>query len=112
MLEIHEKKNTDGYENIIQNIDCQYLHIVESINGDSVNGYGIYSVDENGVTIYDFDSSDMNAMLSGINECIFEIKDENKIHNLTKLGFVMEHEQCINDISNFMINCKKCKELQ
>ena len=43
MLEIHEKKNTDGYENIIQNIDCQYLHIVESINGDSVNGYGIYS---------------------------------------------------------------------
>ena len=46
MLEIHEKKNTDGYENIIQNIDCQYLHIVESINGDSVNGYGIYSVDE------------------------------------------------------------------
>ena len=41
-----------------------------------------------------------------------EIKDENKIHNLTKLGFVMEHEQCINDISNFMINCKKCKELQ
>ena len=37
MLEIHEKKNTDGYENIIQNIDCQYLHIVESINGDSVN---------------------------------------------------------------------------
>ena len=119
MLEIHEKKNTDGYENIIQNIDCQYLHIVESINGDSV-----YSVDENGVTIYDFDSSDMNvtdgiirtilfkAMLSGINECIFEIKDENKIHNLTKLGFVMEHEQCINDISNFMINCKKCKELQ
>ena len=124
MLEIHEKKNTDGYENIIQNIDCQYLHIVESINGDSVNGYGIYSVDENGVTIYDFDSSDMNvtdgiirtilfkAMLSGINECIFEIKDENKIHNLTKLGFVMEHEQYINDISNFMINCKKCKELQ
>ena len=124
MLEIHEKKNTDGYENIIQNIDCQYLHIVESINGDSVNGYGIYSVDENGVTIYDFDSSDMNvtdgiirtilfkAMLSGINECIFEIKDENKIHNLTKLGFVMEHEQCINDISNFMISCKKCKELQ
>ena len=114
MLEIHEKKNTDGYENIIQNIDCQYLHIVESINGDSVNGYGIYSVDSSDMNVTDgiIRTILFKAMLSGINECIFEIKDENKIHNLTKLGFVMEHEQCINDISNFMINCKKCKELQ
>lgn len=124
MLEIHEKKDTVGYEEIIDNIDCQYLHIVESINGQQVNGYGIYSVDENGIIIYDFNGSDMNitdgiirtilfkAMLSGINECLFEIKNENKLHIIENLGFIKKNKKYIHDISDFMINCKKCKELQ
>lgn len=124
MLEIHEKKDTVGYEEIVGNIDCKYLHIVESINGQEINGYGIYSVDENGITIYDFNSSDMNitdgiirtilfkAMLSGINECKFEINNENKLHVMVSLGFIKENVKYISDISDFMVNCKKCKELQ
>lgn len=124
MLEIHEKKNTDGYEEIISNIDCEYLRIVESIDEDKVNGYGIYAVDENGLTVFDFDSADVNitdgiirtmlfkAMIAGINECSFQIKNQDKIHILERIGFIKENKKCINDISNFMINCKKCKELQ
>lgn len=124
MLEIHERVDTNGYEKEISRINCEYLRIVESINGNSVNGYGIYSVDENGLTIYDFKSKDLNVtdgivrtvlfkgLIGGINECNFEVTDSEKITDLIRLGFITKENMKINDINDFMNNCKKCKEMQ
>jgi len=124
MLEIHEKTGIEGYEEIIDGIECDCLHIVESKNGDNADGYGIYSVDENGLTVYDYDSNDLNitdgivrtilfkGMLGGINQCGFELKNKEKNKDLIRLGFITKKEKTITDINYFMNNCKKCKELR
>ena len=41
MLEIHEKKNFEGYEDIINKIGREELRIIESFSNGMVDGYGI-----------------------------------------------------------------------
>ena len=122
MLEIHERTDTKGYEDKVQNINSEFVHVVESINGESVNGYGIYSIDENGLKIYDFDGEKWDitdgvirtilfkGMLGGLNRCEFFISDAEKNKKLKTLGFVKDGVNSIDDINDFMSNCKKCKE--
>jgi len=121
MLEIHERQDTLGYENIISNILSENLHIVESKNGEATNGYGIYSVDENGLTIHDYQSDEweiidgiirtilFKGLLGGINRCDFQVRDLEKQTKLIKLGFIKEDLKQIEDINEFMSNCKNCK---
>ena len=122
MLEIHERTDTKGYEDKVQNINSEFVHVVESINGESVNGYGIYSIDENGLKIYDFDGEKWDitdgeirtilfkGMLGGLNRCEFFISDAEKNKKLKTLGFVKDGVNSIDDINDLMSNCKKCKE--
>ncbi|MBE6845412.1 MAG: hypothetical protein E7508_06845 [Ruminococcus sp.] len=121
MLEIHERQDTIGYENIVATILSENIHIVESKNGESTNGYGVYSVGENGLSIHDYESGEWDiidgiirtilfkGMLGGINRCEFQVRDVEKQQKLTKLGFINEESKTIEDINDFMSNCKKCK---
>ncbi len=124
MLEIHERKNFEGYENKISTISTENIKIVESFSSGIVDGYGIYSVSEDKITIYDYDGSDLNvidgvirtilfkAQFKGINICEFSLTDTSKYEKLTVLKFVNDSDKIINDISDFMDSCKKCKEIQ
>ncbi len=122
MLEIHERTDTNGYEKVIATIQNDNIHIVESMNGSEVNGYGIYSFDENGLRIYDFSSSELEitdgiirtilfkGMLGGLNRCLFAVRDSEKNAKLIKLGFIEKNDGTIENISEFMSQCKNCSK--
>lgn len=121
MLEIHERQDTNGYENVVATILSENIHIVESINNGAVNGYGIYSVGDNGLAIHDYKSDEweiidgiirailFKGMLGGINRCDFQVRDVEKQNKLIKLGFIKDDLKQIEDINDFMSNCKNCK---
>ena len=50
MLEIHQREDTKGYENLISGIE--YPIIIEAVTGDKVDGYCIYSVANGEVFIH------------------------------------------------------------
>ncbi len=124
MLEIHERQDTVGYENVVSTILAENLKIVESINNGEVNGYGIYSVGENGLAIHDYKSDQweitdgiirtilFKGLLGGINRCDFQVRDVEKQEKLIKLGFIKEDVKSIEDINEFMSGCKNCKHSQ
>ena len=121
MLEIHERHDTLGYENVINTILSENVKIVESKNGNETNGYGIYSIGENGIAIHDYSSPELEivdgiirtilfkGMLGGINSCKFLVRDAEKQEQLKKLGFISDTQKNIEDINDFMSNCKNCK---
>lgn len=122
MLEIHERTDTNGYEKVIATIQNENIHIVESMNGSEVNGYGIYSFDENGLRVYDFSSHELEiadgiirtilfkGMLGGLNRCSFTVRDSEKNAQLIKLGFIEKNDGVIEDIGEFMSKCKNCNQ--
>ena len=122
MLEIHERTDTQGYEKIISGIQDDNIHIVESINGKEVNGYGVYSFNENGLNIYDFNSDEreitdgiirtilFKGLLGGLNSCNFSIADKEKHEKLISLGFIKADVNLIDNIGEFMGGCQNCGE--
>ena len=124
MLEIHEKKSFEGYENIVSQINAEKIKVIESFSSDVVDGYGVYSVSGDKITVYDYDGSDLNIIdgiirtilfkgqFKGINVCEFSLLDNSKYDKLKALKFINDSDKIIHDIADFMNNCKKCKELQ
>lgn len=124
MLEIHEKKSFEGYENIVSQINAEKIKVIESFSSDVVDGYGVYSVSGDKITVYDYDGSDLNIIdgiirtilfkgqFKGINTCEFALLDDSKYDKLKALKFINDSDKIIHDIADFMNNCKKCKELQ
>lgn len=124
MLEIHEKKSFEGYENIVSQINTEKIKVIESFSSDIVDGYGVYSVSRDKITVYDYDGSDLNIIdgiirtilfkgqFKGINVCEFALLDNSKYDKLKALKFINDSDKIIHDIADFMNNCKKCKELQ
>ncbi|MGN0613806.1 MAG: hypothetical protein ACI4JB_07885 [Porcipelethomonas sp.] len=124
MLEIHERTDITGYENIVSGIESDCIHIVESINGSEVNGYGVYSVGEEGIAVHDFSSEEweitdgiirtilFKGMLGGINRCDFAVPDSEKQQKLLRLGFIKDDTTSIEDINSFMCSCQNCKQSQ
>ncbi|MBQ7047272.1 MAG: hypothetical protein IJN85_06005 [Oscillospiraceae bacterium] len=124
MLEIHEKQSHNGYENQISLIGNENVKIIESYSSDVVDGFGIYAVDGGEIIIYDYDGADLavidgiirtilfKAQFKGINSAHFRLIDNEKYDKLEKLRFISGDVKAIDDIANFMDNCKKCKELK
>lgn len=124
MLEIHEKKSTEGYDNLLSQINAQNIKIIESFSSDVVDGYGIYSAADGKITVYDYDGDDLNIIdgiirtilfkgqFKGINECKFSLIDNSKYKKLESLKFIGDSDKTIHDIADFMNNCKKCKEIK
>ena len=111
MLEIHEKKNFEGYEDIINKIGREELRIIESFSNGMVDGYGIYAVYPEQITIYDFDGNDFDIIdgiirtilfkgqFKGINSCEFKLVDNDKNKIAADLNFIENRGGYIRNLS-------------
>ncbi len=118
------RRNFEGYEDIINKIGREELRIIESFSNGMVDGYGIYAVYPEQITIYDFDGNDFDIIdgiirtilfkgqFKGINSCEFKLVDNDKNKIAADLNFIENRGGYIRNIDEFMNNCKKCKELR
>lgn len=124
MLEIIECKSLDKYKTIIENISSDLqIYVTEADDKGTLIGYVAYAYGKECVYIYDFDDGGdimlcdglirsvlLKASLKSIEEAVFEINDEEKLKSLRVLKFIPTDGIKLNYISDFMNNCKKCKE--
>lgn len=124
MLEILQKNSIDGYENLLEKIDCDKkdILIVESMDNSKVNGYGIFSYNEEDLVIYAFDANDdlmlldgiiramlFKASMKGIDKVTFNVSTDGEINLLKRLHYVNDDGTSIESIADFMNNCRNCK---
>ena len=127
MLRILEQKNFDAYQQKIQDLQLPSdlpMHLTEALDDDNqVKGYILYAYQPEAVIIYLLnDGQDWNycdglvrsvlfkAQLRGLEKAVFEITDSVLKERLVKLGFVKHDEKVLENISEIMESCKKCKE--
>ena len=126
MLRILETNDISNYSAILEKLSIpEYadFHISEAKENDGVKGYIIYSYSPEQVTIYDIDDGhDYNycdglvrsvlfkAELKGIEKAIFLVENPEMWKRLALLRFVQNDKNVIENISDIMENCKKCKE--
>ena len=123
MLEILETNDFDRYYGITAIIRGDY-HLSELKEGDKVKGFIAYDYHPEEVVIYavDAENHDYNyldglvrsvlfkAELKGIEKAVFCEYNSTVWERLELLGFVKNDQKSIENISEFMENCKKCKE--
>ncbi|MBR1529047.1 MAG: hypothetical protein IJ642_07075 [Oscillospiraceae bacterium] len=127
MLRILEQKNFTAYQNQIQNLNLPEpaeLHLSEALDDENaVKGWILYAYQPERIVIYSLDDgNDWNycdglvrsvlfkAQLRGIEKAVFEIADQTVFARLKTLGFVKNDNKILENISEVMENCKKCKE--
>ncbi|MBR1554756.1 MAG: hypothetical protein IJ644_05100 [Oscillospiraceae bacterium] len=127
MLRILEQKNLERYQEIIQNLNLPEntsLHLTEALDdADAVKGYILYAYHPEQIGIYalndgnDWDYCDglvrsvlFKAQLRGIERAVFEITNPEIRERIQKLGFVKNNQNSLENISEVMESCKKCKE--
>lgn len=122
MLEIQEKFDTTGYEEVIAAANGRKLHITEAMDGGRAVGFIAYSYEEDHTIVYDYsDMGDLmlcdglvrsvmfKSVLKGIETMIFEIADKRKFENLKKLRFLTGDGNVCENLDGFMNACESCK---
>ena len=102
MLEIQEKFDTVGYEELANKAGSAELHITEALDRGEVIGFIAYSYGTDRTVVYDYDdcgdmmlcdglvrSVMLKSVLKGINHMLFELPDNSKFETLKKLRFVV-----------------------
>ena len=127
MLRILEQKNFDAYQQLIQNLNLPselQIHLTEALDDENqVKGYILYAYQPESVLIYALDDGqDWNycdglirsvlfkAQLRGLEKAVFQMPDSAVKERLVKLGFVKNNQNILENISEVMESCKKCKE--
>ena len=121
MLEIQERFDTAGYENIAGRAGTAELHITEALDGDSVAGFIAYSYGAGKTVVYDYDDGGdimlcdglvrsvmLKSVLKGINRMIFELADDDKFGTLRKLRFLSGDSRLCSGLDSFMNSCRSC----
>ena len=117
MLEIHQRENTNGYEEMISGIE--YPIIIEAVTGDNVDGYCIYSVSDGEIFIHKLSYNNdiylcdgiirtalFKVSFLGINKARFAdecIEPAKKLH-------LCDEEGVISSIESVMSGCEGCKK--
>ncbi len=122
MLEIQEKFNTTGYEEIVSAANGRKLHITEALDSGRTAGFIAYSYEDAHTVVYDYsDMGDLmlcdglvrsvmfKSVLKGIETMVFEIADKSKFANLKKLRFLTDDGNVCKDLNSFMNACESCK---
>ena len=123
MLEIQERFDTAGYEELLAaNPGVVKLHITEALDGGNVLGFIAYSYEGDKTVVYDYDDGGdlmlcdglvrsvmFKSCLKGISKCEFLFDDENKLGQLIKLRFITENSRVAENIDSFMNGCENCK---
>ena len=122
MLEIQEKFDTAGYEELVAAANGRKLYITEAMDGGRAVGFIAYSYEGDHTVVYDYsDMGDLmlcdglvrsvmfKSVLKGIETMVFEIADESKFGNLKKLRFLIGDGNVCEDLNSFMNACESCK---
>ena len=125
MLEIQEKFDVSGYENLVARAGVKNLHITEALDRGNVSGFIAYAYDAEKTIVYDYsDSGDImlcdglvrsvmfKSVLKGIETMEIMLDDEKKYENLIKLKFLSPQENICENLSSFMNSCESCKNKQ
>lgn len=120
MLEIQEKFDKAGYEELTEKVDN--LHITEAMEQGRATGYIAYAYEADRTIVYDYDDNGdimlcdglvrsvmFKSVLKGIETMIFDIPDRKKFDNLKKLRFLSGDSNVCENLNGFMNACSSCK---
>lgn len=120
MLEIQEKFDKAGYEELTEKADN--LHITEAMEQGRATGYIAYAYEADRTIVYDYDDNGdimlcdglvrsvmFKSVLKGIETMIFDIPDRKKFDNLKKLRFLSGDSNVCENLNGFMNACSSCK---
>ena len=121
MLQIIKKDGTDGYEKILEKLELTgntAISISEAVDGEKVDGYGIYELRPDCITIYMIsDTGDLMladgivrsilflAASKGVEKAVFE-KGSEKVPN--RLG-ILKDGTVLEPISDIFGGCEHCR---
>ncbi|MBQ8960427.1 MAG: hypothetical protein IJ071_04320 [Ruminococcus sp.] len=123
MLEIQEKFDTTGYEELAERASGRELHITEALDGDRPIGYIAYwyGADKTTVCAYD-DGGDLmlcdglvrsvmfKSVLKGIGAMEFDLAEDKAFDSLRRLRFLTGESRICQELDSFMNGCESCKE--
>lgn len=122
MLEIQERFDTVGYDELKKASGSAELHITEALDKGGVIGFIAYSYGTDRTVVYDYDDGGdmmlcdglvrsvmLKSVLKGINHMLFELPDSSKFEVLKKLRFVVGDSRQCTDLESFMNGCEHCK---
>lgn len=123
MLEIQERFDTQGYEDILKAAGVNNVHITEALDKGSAIGFIAYAYEAERTVVYDYsDGGDLmlcdglvrsvmfKSALKGIQNMLFELPDEGKYDNLRKLRFLAPDSRECSDLDGFMNACESCRK--
>lgn len=121
MLQIIKKDGIDGYEEILEELKLtanSQVKISEAVDGEKVNGYGVYELTQEALTIYKIsDGGDLMlgdgilrsilflAAVKGVEKAVFECGSE-KLPN--RLG-ILKDGTVLEPISDVFGGCEGCR---
>ena len=122
MLQIVKREDNTGYENILSGLGISGISdikISEAVSGNSVDGYVIYKIGNDSVTLYDVNANDdlmlfdglvrsalFLAAMQGIEKAFFDLADRT---DLLKLRFISADSNVLEPISEMLSGCEHCK---
>jgi len=122
MLEIQEKFDTQGYEELVERFAPQNVHITQALEGGKVTGFiaYFYGADKTTVCGYD-DGGDLmlcdglvrsvmfKSVLKGIETMEFDLAGSAAFENLRRLRFLTGDSKVCENLDGFMNACENCK---
>lgn len=117
MLEIHQRKDINGYEDIISGIE--YPIIIEAVTGDKVDGFSVYSVSDGTVFIHKLQWNDDLYLCDGIiRTALFKASfiGIDKAHfadeyiEIAKRLHLCDENGNLSSIASVMGGCENCKK--
>lgn len=122
MLEIQEKFDAEGYEDILRRASGSDVHITEAVEGGQAVGYIAYGYRSDKTVIFDYDDGGelmlcdglvrsvlFKSCLKGLDRADFDLPDEKKYENLRRLRFLDKDSRTAENIDSFMNGCQNCK---
>ena len=122
MLQILKKDGVNGYEDVLSDLQLNgnpSVKISEAVNGDEINGFGVYELRPDALVIYMIsDRGDLMladgllrsilflAALKGVEKAVFERGSEDVAK---KLG-ILKHGKVLEPVSDVFSGCEGCKE--
>lgn len=122
MLQIVKREDNTGYENILSRLDISDISkvkISEAVSDNGVDGYVVYTMGDDSVTLYDVNANGdlmlcdglvrsalFLAAMQGIEKAVFDLADRT---DLLKLRFISADSNVLEPISEMLSGCEHCK---
>ena len=122
MLEIQERFDTQGYEELVGRFAPQNVHITEALEGGKVTGFIAYFYGAEKTTVCGYDDGGdlmlcdglvrsvmFKSVLKGIGTMEFDLSGESAFENLRRLRFLTGDSRLCENLDGFMNGCENCK---